>query len=362
MLYIIGATLVILGIIFPKNKFVTLCLLGYMWVIFAFNTANADYRSYEYIYRRIALGNLWSTTVKERGFVYLVYLCANYLKINYQQFLILLASMATVMFGVVIIKFTKNTNVVLALFICNPYWLMICQHRSYIALIFVMIGVYFLLFKEGLKGEVLFIVCVCVGALFHVSVLIYLVFLVCKKIDSSMIAKIVPILILGIFILRSNVFVTFISHYISSMKAERWLRAAVDRTWIGIFLVVVVHAAMVGIEYYIWQTDRSNEQISHKCNKLEENIFKITLICFPLTILEIYSYHFERLFRLLLLLFYILSAEYVNEHRINIRKMSIIHLSIIGYIFMYFVYFYIAYNGWFLTVFRPILENNLLLS
>ena len=112
-------TFLLLGFALPSNKYVTLIMLVYMWFVFAFNTSNGDYLNYVGIYTRIGNGYLWTISNYEVGYVAICKLSSGVLHLSYADFIILIATISTLLFVIVIKLWTdfQNQNTVISLFI-----------------------------------------------------------------------------------------------------------------------------------------------------------------------------------------------------------------------------------------------------
>lgn len=382
MLYAAAAILIILGFVFPSNKIVHVVFLIYIWCLFALNTWNADYLNYQSIYLRIGRGDLWGTTVSEEGFVYFCYFFRHYLGFNYPQFLSFVASLCTVLLAIVVNLYSSRPNIVLSLFIFYPYWIMICQYRSYIATLLVLLGLYFLFFDENVENipirrlfvkkqplwkrewfrTFLFVFFVVLGGCFHRIALFFLVFYVVKKISFKS--------LIVLTLCASAVFYSFhfpavaniMRIFISGEKINTWLMSDGTRTIKGAIFLIVVRCGTILIEYVLWKSYKRSKTVSKKYLNFVELVLKSTILSISFLSLELFVKDYERLARITLFLSYVLFADFVKQRKVTLQKIPISYLSYYGFYLLHTAYYFYAFGGYLGIAFVPAFERNALLG
>lgn len=363
MLAFISILVFVLGFILQSNKKLTWVMLLWMWVLFAFNTLNGDYLAYETIYNRIAANDARMISTYEELFVLLCQMGSRVFGWNYQQFIILIATIATILFAIVIKLYCNGVrqNLVISLFMLFLYWMFICQHRTYIALMLVLIGLYFLNYYEGWRGIAFYAVFLVLAIGFHRMAALYIILIASKFFDIKKLLLFIPILMAVITQIRNPVFTSFISKYLAGYKMDRWLYADGSRTLTGVIILVFIRILMVAIEYHCYYKKVQSGGNS-ECLKRQRFILTVTIICLAMLPLEVLKKDYERLVRLPLFLSFVFFANYLEMSKIDRHHLPLNAVVYGGYIGVYFISFYTSFYGWFLHNLIPILNNNSLIS
>lgn len=364
LLITLSIVVILLGLTFPSNKYVTRIMLIYMWFMFAFNTSNADYINYSGIYSRIGSGTAYTIANYEEGFVLLILFCNRILHLEYPEFIILIATVTTFLFSVVIRLYMKrqNQNIVISLFIITLYWIMICQYRNYIAFLIIMIGLYFYLHRNDKWGTIIYIVTIIGAFLFHRSSILFLLFLLAKHLNIKKCIISVPLLMLPFVFIRSGWLSNLISRYIVSYKISEFIYNDSNRTYLGVFLLVAIRLILLLMVVWISKNDDDIKQSDASNNNDNLLIIKIMILSFSFLAMEAFDANYERLFRVPLFLSIILLAHYKGRHEINIRRVSLQYIGLSGFYLLYMVSFYVSNRSWFYSVLIPVLTNNRLLG
>ncbi len=359
MVALISILVVVLGFILQSNKQYTWFMLVWMWILFAFNTLNGDYLAYEMIYKRIAANDSRIIKIYEEFFVLLCQMGSKVFHWNYQQFIVFMATFSTILFAVVIKLYCDGVkqNLVISLFMIFLYWMFICQYRTYIALLFVLVGLYCLYRIDDWKGPVLFVLFVIVGAAFHRMAALFIVLIAAKFINVNRLIIAVPIIMAVVSQIRNPAFSSFLSRYVAGYKMDRWLYSEGSRTWTGIIILIIVRVLMVGIEYHCYNK-RKRININNIYLKSQEYILKITIICLGMLPLEFIKKDYERLARLPLFLSFVFLAEYLKSSRIDKRHLPLNAVTYAGYLGLYMISFYTSFYGWFIHNLVPIMRYN----
>ena len=374
MLYIAAAILIILGFIFPKNKAVTVLFLLLYWILLGFNTGNADFEAYENIYAQIGVGNLWGTTVDEEGFVYLMYFCNNILHFTYPEFLLLFSTICTALLAVVAVLYSKNRNIVLGLFLLYSYWVMVVQIRSYLATLLAFIGVYFLVYHDDKKSLALFFGFVLTAIFFHRSAVFFLPLCTIRFLDVKRTAILTSICSAVFLSVRLPFVASLMGMFLSQEKINNWLLSDRDRTLFSILMLVSIRTLYLLAVYFLYKSLKKNNYFFDKINYLidgsskvtydvsTERIFKISILGIAYIALEAFSKDYERLFRLVIFLSYVMFADYTCAKRVTANKIQLSYIAYYAFIFVFLAYFFYVYGGWIDNAFRPVFESNSLIG
>lgn len=377
MLYAAAAILIVLGFVFPKNKVLTVVMLLFMWALLAYNRDNADYQNYMNIYNNIRDGNLWGTTVDEEGFIYLCRFCSTVLRLDYYQFLVLYSTLCTVLFAVMVKLYTENSNIVIALFMIYSYWCMICQVRSYLATILAMIGLYFLFYHDGKMSWILFFAFVIAGGFFHRTAWFFLPFFVVKITNMKTIVIVTAAASVGFLSLRVPFVTKLVGLVLSQQKINNWLLDDGNRSIIGIGMLFFVRGLLIVIELMMFYSLSRNKKLSlsyfdrflgrKTTGKVEfdavaERIFKATVLSFAFVALEAFVRDYERLFRIVMLLSYVLFADFTVHKKVTPNKIPVGYVGYYMFFTLFMAYFLYGFVGWIDGALRPAFECNTLLK
>ena len=377
MLYAAAAILIVLGFVFPKNKVLTVVMLLFMWALLAYNRDNADYQNYMNIYNNIRDGNLWGTTVDEEGFIYLCRFCSTVLGLDYYQFLVLYSTICTVLFAVMVKLYTENSNIVIALFMIYSYWCMICQVRSYLATILAMIGLYFLFYHDGKMSWILFFAFVIAGGFFHRTAWFFLPFFVVKITNMKTIAIVTAAASVGFLSLRVPFVTKLVGLVLSQQKINNWLLDDGNRSIIGIGMLFFVRGMLIVIELMMFYSLSRKKKLSlsyfdrflgkKTTGKVEfdavaERIFKATVLSFAFVALEAFVRDYERLFRIVMLLSYVLFADFTVHKKVTPNKIPVGYVGYYMFFTLFMAYFLYGFVGWIDGALRPAFECNTLLK
>lgn len=365
MLIIISIAILLGGFFFNSDKKYSVIMLIYMWLLFAFNAMNADYIAYTKIYDHIVKGNIKVISIYEEGYVFLCKLGGN-LGMTYQQFMIMVSTIATMLFAVVIKLYSSNRfqNINISLFIIFSYWTMICQYRTYLAILLVLLGLYFLYTYNDRRGIVLFVLFVFLGGLFHRMAFLYILFLPARRWGTKAILFCaIPLTILIPILIRSSAVTDIIAHYVPAYKLSRWILMddAVARSWLGYIATGVPRVGVPILEMYIFNREgrtEANKEYLEK-QKFIVNISIMSLVYVPF---ELMIKDYERLSRVSLFYFFIFATSYLQEHRVNCRRVPIKAIIIASFLTLYFILFSFSHVAWFSSNLVPILTQNSILG
>ena len=359
MLAFVTILIVLLGFFIQSNKKYTLVMLLWMWVLFAFNTLNGDYLSYEKIYSHIAANNTRVAETYEELFVFFCRIGSRQFHWSYQQFIIAIASFSVFLFAIVLKLYCGNNrqNLVISLFMIFLYWMFICQYRTFISLMLVLIGIYFLERINDVRGIVLFLGFILLGVTFHRMAALYVVVLAVKYLERKQLVLLMPISMMSVLVLRHPALTAFISKYVAGYKMDRWLYADGSRTVPGIVILILIRVALTLIETYCYE-DMVRVDADDRTLKRMDFFLKITIVCLAFLPLEMLQKDYERLARVSLFLSFVFFALFIENYRFDHRHVPLSVILFSGYFGMYLISFYISFNGWFLHNLVPILSYN----
>ena len=367
MLYCTALLLIIASFNMPKSKAVMVLWLVFYWILFSFNTVNSDYAAYNSIYEYIRIGQEGYTSVSEEGYIWLARVSSVVFNLSYQQFLVVVSTITTCLIGVIVNKYASATNIVLSLFLMYPYWIMICQYRSYIAVLLVLLGIYYLFERTGKDAYLLFFGLVFLGGLFHRSAWIFATLFLAKRYDLKRVAVVALFLAVVLRVLMSNnTLATLVGGIVSERKANQWLSGDSDRSTLGIALLFLFRATLLYMEYWLLCQLRDARHGDDRRIEFFEFMLRASVLCTVFLVFEMNDRNYERLFRVELFLFYVFIADYIevyySKENISLGDMPVRFVCAILFLMLYVVYFAPTLSGWIEHNFYPVFENNLILG
>ena len=336
MLFIIWAILIILGILFPKSKMVSLMIMGFMIVSIAFRTQGTDYIIYQNEYQ-------WSefqvfSDVHYVGFL-IIEQWAHQLGVSFEQFKVAIGVLSCGLLYFGLQKLTLNINIVLALYLIYPYSHDAVQARTFMANS-VIVAALPLVLKEPVMSRsknikplnskviriILFYIIAVIGCSFHFEAAIYVFFITLMLFLPEKYSKEYIIIgAVGAFILiETGILPKLVSSFNS--RISYWLSG---RTGLGIVIPIT-------ITLVIWYTMQlAGKNCVKKCfNRQEETLYKkmVRFSDFSFLLIPLFCYDitFNRLWRIFLLILYIMVAKLI-PYKIskNLRLWIIFLLSIL---------------------------------
>lgn len=347
--------LFLLSLAFPKNRILFFINFLFMWVLFGWSGNNADMEVY--VNRYTNYNAIDSYT--EPLYTFLISI-SHYVGFSLRDHLIFVSFiyLSTIFFF--ISKATKKVNYVLAFYQFSTVFFMdIVQVRNTIAILFIFIGLFFLLFRKGEKSIYLYVLCVFLASMIHFSAICYLLFIFARFFDIKRIV-IVCVVFLLIYFLMHTYIGTFISGIailgdkmsrVSEFVAENYLGTNIQR--ISILRIIMV----TGMYFGIFLLEKKNTRKQY----IEENgavltLFKINILVYCIIPLLWVSTDFYRIAMALLLPNLCVIFEYMFKKNKSIK-----------FLILFFCCSALAFLLVFMgknidTVFYAILEKNILIK
>lgn len=313
MLFLIWIILIICGFLLPKSKVVSVMMLAFMITVIGFRTQGADYNVYVNEYK-------FSEYQTSKDVHYVGYLIleqwAHQHNILFNQFLLLVGSISCLMLYFGLSRLTPYVNTVLALFFVYPFSHEAVQTRTFLANSLLIAAMPLILKDENENLRIkwlskririiLFFVIAALACTFHFEAVIYVAFLTLMLFLPEKYGR--SFIVTGTVIVFCLIEVGILPKIVEPFNSRiaYWLSG---RTGLGIvipiFITLVIWFAMQKTGKICVRncTDDSAEQ------KFYEKILRFSDFIFFLIPLFCYDITFNRLWRLFLLLFYIMVAK-----------------------------------------------------
>lgn len=319
--------------------------LAILWILFAYNTDNLDWHSYELIYENIDLYNI------EIGFKLVCKLCIR-LGLEYNAVVWGIGTVGLFLISRIIKKYSNSPSVVLVLYAIFPFFLDVIQIRNFAAMVIFLCSIQFILDDVPHK-RIKYIIGILVASTFHVVALAYLVFLLIdvKKAYLKLAAWIalggsVIVLLFPQLVLRVTANIPRLQKYVYSLDDTRMLTKL-------LFLAILVVMYIMTTILLKGAEDKKEYDV----------LMKMSVIMFCFYPILIFSVDMFRIIRNTYLLYYMLCINCI------VRKGNIVRIRrdkfvlCIGLVLLAVIsnYLFISIYS-FETVIMNILENNSLLA
>lgn len=358
MLFFLWGLLILLGILFPKSKCISVTIIGFMIIAIGFRTQGADYIVYQNEFK-------WSSIQVFSDVHYVGYLVLEQLAHKYglifEQFRLVIATGSIFLMYFGIRKITINVNMVLALFLIYPFSHEAIQTRTFLAnslLIFALS----LILKEpsSVRGGkvafwgkkipryILFYIIAVISCTMHFEAAIYVLFLSLMLFLPQKYGKVYVIIgtICAFLLIETGILPGIVSKF--NNRIGFWISG---KTGIGIvipiFITMVIWLTMqMAGKYCVLKMREKEVELAtyKKLLRFSDFIFLlIPLFCYDIT--------FNRLWRLFLVFLYIMIARIMPYKMNQNRRLWILLLLIVLFISI------CAYEGVF-TLLYGFFENN----
>ncbi|KON82895.1 hypothetical protein AF331_18785 [Rossellomorea marisflavi] len=340
----------------PSFDIIFVFIFVFMWILFGWNTGNADYNNYNYIYNFIDASGDYPAV--EVGFKWIVKICI-LLGLNYNGFLITYSFIGLMLITSTAKKFTNNTTLVLVLYFVYPFLLDVVQIRNFLSMALMVFATRYLI-QDGWKGVLKYILLILIATTFHYSSIFYLLFLL-TKIKSY--KKITIITLLSIFFgyAAYNFLTVFIIRFLSMDRYTTYFSESTSLY--AKILFVFYFAFSLILMFYVYKRIKRGkyQQLSSSSNsdqiQYADIVFKINILILISYIFVIKDVDFVRLYRNILPLNFILFAMIKPKYKI-IKNVEMLVHSWLFVAFLGFSSWAFIYIRTFDTVVYPIFTNN----
>lgn len=177
-------TILVMGYIFDKRSFISYLIMGIFWIITCFSYDAYDYLNYSLMYKLAGNGEKVNYEIL---FVALMRV-GNYIGLNYDQFRMVITLIEIVVIQSTIKKFSKSSNLVWALFLIYPGWLLTTLIRHSLAFSIIVFSMRYVVNKS--KGSLIkLIICIITSSLIHSSYWIFISLIFSKFIEQKKLLK-----------------------------------------------------------------------------------------------------------------------------------------------------------------------------
>jgi len=352
MTYLISGFLIITNFISAllkgKGSILKILLPAFMWVLFWGNNDNADYLNYKQLYDYISYTGAGFST-SQFGFVQIMKF-ATKLGLQYHHFLMIVSLIGIYLITDTVKKYTDKPHLVYTLYFIHPFLLDIVQVKHFLAMA-IIVYCFRYLEQEGSKNNIKFIVGVLIASSIHAISILFLPLLFIKKMRiKTLVLSVAIVLLIGIPIAYTDILQIIASKILNIQRVEIYF---LNRARFGFFIQFFIQGTILLIVHY----SRKILQKRRECNRYVDLIYRTNLYLIVLFPFYIINGTFERGFRMIMILNYILFSKLFSTSKK--REKIVILILIFIFVFSLFMYYtFIPYKD---TVFFPIFENNLII-
>ncbi|TYC82198.1 EpsG family protein [Acetobacterium wieringae] len=350
MSYIISGMLIcgnyISTLIKGRGKLFSYLLIFFMWVLFWNGFGYADYLNYKNLYDYVSYtGTGYSTS--QIGFVMMMKFMSS-LGLEYYHFLMLLSFFGMFLIIQTVEKYTDKPQIVYLLYFVYPFLLDVVQVKHFFAMAIV-IYCFRYLEQDGKRNIIKYIIGILLAFSVHSIAIIFLPLVFIKKMQLNKLYVVVILaLLIGVPLAYTEVFQNIATIFVPFQRIEDYF---INRAKFGFFIQFLIQGIIIlMIRYSRTILERRGEGYG-----FVELIYKINLYLIMLFPLYIINGTFERGFRMIAILNYIVFSKLFSTSKKKEKVEILVILSIFAFS-MFAYYIFIPYQN---TVFFPIFENNL---
>ena len=329
-----------------------------LFVLFAFNTANADYATYAYQYQYYyQLQGVNLITSRNGLYIYLVKLF-NIFGCSYQGFLAFEATVGLLAFAYIAKKICYNPNNLMALYFIYPFMIDVTQVRNFLASAILAIAIYNIIYSTKRYHLLKAFGLICIATGLHFVFIIYFAFLAIPKLRKWDVKSIAIITgcILALEFAGTGLLMRLSTLFSDANKTDSYFSRHV-----GVGGAVFLTLYFLYIYYEVFVIAASSK------SKVNKDIFSLSCMVAATIPLSYISFEFMRLFRNVLLFIYALiindtyqvtfanQAMYKSRSRFNMQYLSLVGMVILSLIALIAV----TLKD---DVIIPLFQDNLLLS
>lgn len=325
----IFAVLILLAVTSYKSKYVIILLLLFMWSLCIFCTEAYDLRNMEYVY------NYYPQVTEEHAPGYDIFLktCIE-LGLSFNAFKAIVGAFSLALTYLAIKKSTDYFALVLGFYAIYPFFGTVTQIRNGMMAAIVM---YFLVgFIADPRHSIWkYVFGIFLASMFHYAAVIYLIFILARRRINTKILFIIVISMVIIInvIIQNNLLYNVVTHFISNPRVLQWFDFQAilawsipeNNNWKSQALLVFIQTAGYVLFYMVLrnykrclqqQISSATMQQGHYFNTATLDFAnRIELLMFCILPLYILTPTFFRIYYDVVLLIYIITAQYLSISR-----------------------------------------------
>lgn len=351
MTYLVSGLLLLINltssILKGREKIFSFMLLVFMWVLFWANYNNADYLNYKNLYDYVNYTGVGYST-SQFGFVFIMKF-ASRLGLEYHHFLMIFSLIGLYLISDTVKRYTDKPQLVYLVYFIYPFLLDIVQVKHFLAMSIIVYCFRYLEY-EGNLNNIKYLLGILMAVSIHTISIIFIPILFIKNIKiSKMYILIIMVLAIGIPLAYTNFFQIYAYRFLDIQRIEAYF---LNRARYGFLIQFFIQGVIFLLVYY----SKVILEKRKESNKFVELVYRTNLYLIILFPLYIINGTFERGFRIIMILNYIVFSKLYSTSKKN-NKGVVLFIIMIFVFALFFYFIFIPYGD---TVFFPIFENNLI--
>lgn len=321
-MYLVLALLITLGLFCPKNKLVIVIDVVVLGLIVGLRTNSMDYYNYLLEYNT---AQIISPSLADFPGYNIIMRWSQYAGLDFTQFVLLMAFISFTLLSIGMMVLSPYVPFAISFFIIYPFGHEAIQMRTFLADAMVICALPLLLIdhrdkpKNFLSKSTFFII-VFLASKIHTLCWFYLaiavIYLLLRKHKRYMLFIIAATIVL-IFLIRLNLISRIMLTVSSSDKLDHWIQGS---SGLGMVVYVVLTIVMYLLLRYA-VTHVIKESTNDSFNQIRINILNYSTCSLLIIPLLTYDITFNRLWRIFLILLYLMAGEYLYRMRFNRNKL-----------------------------------------
>ena len=324
MIYAILSVLVILGLIFPKSKYIVVLDVSILGFIIGLRSYLAtDYNNYWIEYNNATLIRVSQADFP--GYNLLMRICQS-IGLGFNQFIIVVAFLSLILMVIGMLKVSKYVPFAFSLFLIYPFAHEAVQMRTFLADAIIWYALPFLLIDykdkyKNLYSKGCFFLLACVATTIHTLcwffIMVAFIYLIFRS-NRHYLLVIVSTITFMLVIIKTNVLSNILTIISSSDKLDHWIEGSV-----GLGAVIFIIISII-IYILLWYSSNKiiENSVSDSLTHIQLNIQKFSAGIILIIPFLTYDITFNRLWRVFLGMLYLTSGEYLySDHKLSKKKL-----------------------------------------
>ena len=337
-MYLVLVLLIALGLFFPKNKLVIVIDVVVLGLMVGLRTNSMDYYNYLLEYNT---AQIIPPSLADFPGYNIIMRWSQYVGLDFTQFVLLMAFISFTLLSIGMMVLSQYAPFAISFFIIYPFGHEAIQMRTFLADAMVICALPLLLIDHQNKtnnflSKSTFFIIIFLASKIHTLCWFYLaiavIYLLLRK-QKRYISFIVIATIVLIFLIRLNLLSRIMLTVSSSDKLNHWIQGS---SGLGMIAYVVLTIVMyLLLRYAVKQVIK--ESTNRSFNQVRINILNYSTCSLLIIPLLTYDVTFNRLWRIFLILLYLMAGEYLYRMHFNRNKLIYIFALLAMVISMFII-------------------------
>ncbi len=333
---------IVLGLIFPKSKLVSIALFLFGLVLAMYNTNNADLNNYVVTYTRIKKGLLIADDAKYLGY-YLIQKLAISFGMEFRTYLSWYYSICFVLLYVALMRLTKNVNAVFAVFLLYPFALEVVQMKSFMSDVITLNAIVFLVKDEGKnkRNIIWFILLTLIASGLHFINMYFLIvglIVLFRNVNTKSYWElaIIGLVLAYTGVLRKGVvFINNLIHIANGSLIDMWMNPRARFGVIVYATVIILMILNINYQEQFLNNDNQEEKKEYMVRLLSSAPLICCFLCYSVTFFRLYRVYWELYTAYMVDSVVLRSGRYISKGRVKALTLYLITMLIVFFAEVY---------------------------